>query len=168
MNKVIAEAIAERLILVDQRIAAIKTELDMLEVERPLLCGLLVHWRDTDYDSIEEERRVTSEMLNLNLKKVLPIEQPPVHAPVEKTKVSTSTVYRGKISDIILELLYDAPYGLKTSEIATKISHRIGREVATNTMWYNLNKLSNLEGDDKIVKVNGKWVLQEYVPKTEE
>lgn len=53
----------ERLGLVESRITAIKLELAELEKEHELLSGLVKLYEGKGYDSITEERRVTSHML---------------------------------------------------------------------------------------------------------
>lgn len=141
--------LTNRLELAKKRREAISLEAKQLNEEIPHLEALIRLYDSRPYDSIVEERRVTSGILKATSSS---------HS--SKRKQATP---KGMLLKTMLEIFYDFTNGISYKALGEELSKRMGYKVASNGVYTNLIKLKTSTDAERVVKNNGVYILEEYL-----
>lgn len=136
MDKEVLKVLTKRFADVDRRLIAIKKEELILEREHTSLSELLEIYEEEEYDSIEEERRVTDGYMRDK-----PISSPYINdvskMPVQTKKNDNRWIRaRGKSKyDDIMEIVFEGGVMLYNREISEKVNMLIDKPVAQATIF---------------------------------
>jgi len=167
-----------RQLQITNRITALEIELKDLSAEKPHVDALVDMWEKRMYDPITEERRVTSQLLNIpdildtpgikevNLQKTVGEVEPSKTTNLVGDKAKTRRKPlspTGLIMKNMLEIFYDASQGVTRTELGRQLDAKLGYHVSSNSLGFNLDKLKDATDSEKVVKYNKVWVLNEYL-----